>query len=54
MRLQELKETVAGQVADVQDLVGLLEISIEEILERFTDKLLEHSDKFGVTDSDDC
>ena len=50
MRLQELKETVANQVKDAADLVGLLELSIEDILDRFADRLLEHQEKFGVTD----
>lgn len=48
MRLQELRETVGDQVVEVQDLVTMLELSIEDILERFGDKLRLHSHKFGV------
>lgn len=50
MRLIELRETIAEQVVDVEDLVGLLELTIEEILDRFPDKLMEHAEKFGVVD----
>jgi len=48
MRLRELRETVAEQVVDPEDLVGLLEITIEDLLDRFPDKLMEHQEKFGV------
>ena len=49
MRLRELKDTVAEQVGgDVDNLVSLLELTVEDILDRFADRLLEHSDKFGV------
>lgn len=49
MRLAELKEIVSEQVVDVTDLVYQLEITIEDVLERFGDKLREHQAKFGVT-----
>lgn len=48
MRLDELKDVVAEQVVDVEDLVGLLELTIEDILSRFPDKLMENQEKFGV------
>lgn len=50
MRMQELKALVSEQVTDVQDLVSLLELTIEDILDRFPDALLDHQEKFGVTD----
>lgn len=53
MRLQELKALVADQVSDVDDLVGLLELSIEDILDRFPDRLMENASKFGVEEPDE-
>lgn len=50
MRMQELKALVSEQVTDVQDLVSLLELTIEDILDRFPDALLDHQEKFGVVD----
>ena len=40
VRLQELREVVERQNYDVEELVGLLELSIDDILERFPDKLM--------------
>jgi hypothetical protein len=51
MRLAELRQIAAEQVDDVQDLVYLLELTTEEILQRFGDKLREHQEKFGVVNS---
>jgi len=53
MRLQELRDTVSRQVEDVNDLVSLLELTIEDILDRFPDHLLDFKHKFGVTDPSD-
>jgi hypothetical protein len=53
VRLQELKELVANQVVDVETLVGLLELTIEDILERHPDALLDNQHKFGVASADD-
>lgn len=50
MRLNEIRSLAADQVGDVDELVGLLELTIEDILERFPDALMEHRDKFGVSD----
>jgi hypothetical protein len=51
MRLSELKLLVSEQVVDVQDLVYQLELTIEDILDRFSDKLRMHQEKFGVNNS---
>lgn len=48
MRHAELRELVAEQVTDVHDLVDLLELTIEDILNKFPSKLTEHREKFGV------
>lgn len=53
MRIQELRDLVASQVVDVEDLVGLLELTVEDILERFPDALLDNAHKFGVVESGD-
>lgn len=51
MRLQEIKQTILEQELPIEELCGMLEISSEEILDRFTDKLMESSFKFGIADS---
>lgn len=53
MRLQELRVLVESQVGDVEELVGLLELSIEDILDRFPDAMMENKEKFGVTDPEE-
>lgn len=45
-KLLQLKEVVVSNALDVGDLCTLLELSVEDMLEKFEDKLLEHSDKF--------
>ena len=52
MRLQELKEVVENQNYDVVELVALLELTIDDILERFPDKLTENANKFGVEENE--
>lgn len=47
-----LREVIADNVWEVDSLVNLLEITIEDILDRFPDKVYEHSHKF-VEDEDD-
>lgn len=54
MRLEELKDLAAEQVSDVEELVRLLELSIEDILQRFPDILTEQQHKFGVEQQGDC
>lgn len=49
MRLRELKD-LASRMADAEELVGLLELTAEDILDRFADRLMEHKEKFGVFD----
>lgn len=51
--MSELQSVVAEQVGDVCDLVLMLEISLEELIDRFGDKILEQRDKFGLPDSTD-
>lgn len=53
MRLQELKQVVEGQGYDILELVGLLELSIEDILDRFPDRLVDNASKFGVCDNEE-
>lgn len=53
VRLFELREIVENQVVDVNDLVGLLELTIEDILDNHTTALIENAHKFGVTSSDE-
>jgi len=50
MRLAELRSVASEQVTDVEELVQLLELTIEDILERFGDRLLDQKHKFGVYD----
>lgn len=53
MRLRELKQVVESQNYDVDELVGLLELTVEDIIERFPDKLTENASKFGVEETDE-
>ena len=52
MHLSTLKDIVAMQVEDAGELATVLELSVEDIMERFSDKLLEHKDKFVQTADD--
>lgn len=52
MRLEELKQIVEQQGYDIEELVGLLELTTEDIIERFPDRLTENSHKFGVSDNE--
>lgn len=38
---------------EVEDVVLLLEITTEELLQKFSDKFYEHSEKFGVEKDDE-
>lgn len=49
----ELDSIISDEVPDVETLVVLLEITMEEILDRFHDKVIEHKDKFGLPDTVD-
>ncbi len=42
-----LVRLVEDNVVDVADLVAILEITIEEVVDRFPDKLKENAEKFG-------
>ena len=53
MRLHELKQIIENQGYDVEELVGLLELSVDDILERFPDKITENARKFGVDERED-
>lgn len=53
MRLAELRAVASEQVTEVEELVQLLELTIEDVLERFGDRLLENKHKFGVYDPDE-
>lgn len=53
MRLHELRALAADQVSDVDTLVALLELTIEDILERHPDALMDHQEKFGVFDGNE-
>lgn len=49
-KLNKLKGLVMDNIPDVESLVVLLELSIEDILDRHPDALLENADKFGEFD----
>ncbi len=44
--LEQVKLAIENNITDVDDLVGLLEITIEDVMERFEDRLREHAGKF--------
>jgi hypothetical protein len=51
LRHSELASIIAEQVVDVADLCALLEIGIEDIIERFPDALEEHQGKFQLPET---
>jgi len=53
MHLNDLKDLVESQVTDVEDLVVLLELTIEDIIDRFPEKLYENMEKFGAVSNGD-
>jgi hypothetical protein len=46
--LENVIEVVYNSQSDPEELVALLEITVEDIVERFGDRLEEHCEKFGV------
>lgn len=48
MKTSELKELLRNNVVDVQDLVVMLDLSIEDIIERFPDQIKDR-EEFIVT-----
>ena len=48
-----LRQLVEDNIVDVADLVALLEINIEDIIDRFPDRLKEHAEKFGYYPTED-
>lgn len=52
VRHAELRQVVEDQDYDIEELVGLLELTIDDILDRFPDKLTENAHKFGVEEKD--
>jgi anion-transporting ArsA/GET3 family ATPase len=45
LTIEELKEKISQQVTEV-DFLDMLEISTEELVEAFIDKVIENYDKF--------
>lgn len=52
LTLQELKEKIV-QLYDPDDIVEALELSTEELLDAFEDKLIEQVNKFNNGDFDE-
>jgi hypothetical protein len=52
MRLQELREVIENQQYDVADLCSLLELTVEDLLDRFPDKVVDNQSKFGVNETE--
>lgn len=46
LSLKDLKEIIRETVFDPADLVGILEISIEELMHKFPEKIKQHRDEF--------
>lgn len=53
LTLSQVKEIIEDNVPDVESLVQLLELTIEDIMKRFPDKLMEHKDKFTLESEED-
>ena len=52
LRLRKVKLAIEDGFYDIEDLVTLLEIRVEDVLERFEDRLVENAEKFGVYEYD--
>lgn len=48
----ELKSLAAEQAGDVATLIELLELTMDDVLDRFFDRLVENEHKFGVRDNE--
>ena len=46
VKITQLKEVVASNFLDVDDLVATLDITVEDLLERFEDRLIDNYEKF--------
>ncbi len=46
VKITQLKEVVASNFLDVDDLVKTLDITVEDLLERFEDRLIDNYEKF--------
>jgi hypothetical protein len=53
LRRIELESLIGEEVPDVESLVLMLELTMEDILERFPDRVLEHKGKFGIPEATD-
>lgn len=48
----ELKSLAAEQAGDVETLIELLELTMDDVLDRFYDKVVENEHKFGVENNE--
>lgn len=53
MRLADIKNRIVDQDYDLDELVQLLEITQEEIFDRFPDRLRECAEKFGCYEEEE-
>lgn len=55
VKVSQLRLVIEGNFLDTDDLISKLEISVEDLMERFEDRLIEHYEKFlpsGWTDEE--
>lgn len=52
-KLSRIKEVIEDTVVDVESLVVMLELTIEDILDRHPDAVLDNAHKFGDFDEED-
>lgn len=46
VKVTQLREVIASNFLDVDDLVKSLDITVEDLLERFEDRLIDNYEKF--------
>lgn len=46
--LMLVSEAILNGHEDPEDVIKLLEVSLEDIIRKFPSKLIEHAEKFGV------
>lgn len=46
--LEKIKLAIESSQNDTTELAALLEITVEDLMERFEDRLIENAEKFGI------
>jgi hypothetical protein len=53
LKLRKVRQAIEDGFYDVNDLVLLVEMTVEDVIERFEDRLCEHAEKFGIYEEEE-